>query len=213
MSTNGLYLIKDKLTHGYLLFGPKNGQKLVAARCLVNYLENKKWEEPRSVLLDSLLIEDDPGIDIIRNIQQFLWQKPVKSSRRAVIISRAQKLTPQAQNAILKIAEEPPPMGLLILIAEQPEALLGTVISRFQKIFFPNQEPRIVNQGIKLEEALTDDNLLEEYVAAKMTELARDPTKNYQALKALLKRWTYINQFNVNKKLQLEAFLYWTADI
>jgi len=48
---------------------------------------------------------------------------------------------------------------------------------------------------------------LPEFVKLVMAELDRDPVKNYQPLKALLTYWMNINQYNTNKKLQLEAWI------
>ena len=53
-----------------------------------------------------------------------------------MIIDPADLLTPEAQNALLKLLEEPPPRTLIILVAQRLGALLATVRSRCQAIFF-----------------------------------------------------------------------------
>jgi DNA polymerase-3 subunit delta' len=45
-------------------------------------------------------------------------------------------LTAAAQNALLKVLEEPPPRSVLILISSHPDALLATVRSRCQRVQF-----------------------------------------------------------------------------
>ena len=90
---------------------------------------------------ETLIIEPDEkgtiGIDIIRSLKYFLWQKPANSKLRTVIIKESENLTNQAQNAALKIVEEPPESSLIIFITKNVENLLPTLTSRLQKIHFP----------------------------------------------------------------------------
>ncbi|GEM_PF-337716 len=76
------------------------------------------------------------GIDQIRGLKNFLWQKPIFSTRRTAIVNDAESLTDEAQNALLKIAEEPPASSLLVLVAADSEKLRPTLSSRLQKIYF-----------------------------------------------------------------------------
>ncbi len=63
---------------------------------------------------------------------------------RIVLIYEAHTLTEQAQNALLKLIEEPPPSTVFLLVTDQPEALLETVRSRCAHIYFaPVPEPDI----------------------------------------------------------------------
>lgn len=131
---------KNSLANCYLFFGqPRVGKKLFASY-LANLLETGEFGEPK-VLTDFLLIEPDEkgtvGIDEIRRLKNFLWQKPVASARRTAVISDSEAMTGEAMNAILKIAEEPPESSLLIIIANDPERLPPTFQSRLQKIYFP----------------------------------------------------------------------------
>ena len=54
--------------------------------------------------------------------------------RKVGVIAQADLMTPNAANALLKTLEEPPPDGLLILIAERPSRLPATIVSRCQRI-------------------------------------------------------------------------------
>lgn len=81
---------------------------------------------------------DSVSIDDIRALQQFLKLKvPTKESRainRAVLIKRAERMRSEAQNALLKILEEPPAHTMIILTAAAPERLLSTITSRCQQL-------------------------------------------------------------------------------
>jgi hypothetical protein len=70
------------------------------------------------------------GIERIKQLQQTLYLKPIRSHIKACIIHDAQLLTPEAQNAMLKLLEEPPQHTILILTSDSREALLPTVLSR-----------------------------------------------------------------------------------
>lgn len=129
-----------KLAHGYLFFGsPRSGKKLFASH-LANFLETGDFSEPKKILTDFLSVGQDAegtiGIDQMRQLKNFLWQKPMASSRRTAVIDDSEAMTSEAQNAILKIAEEPPESSLLIIISSDPERLWPTLVSRLQKVYF-----------------------------------------------------------------------------
>lgn len=129
----------DGLSHGYIFFGEPQVGKFTFGKCLANFLETGEFELPTSYLKEILEIvpaDGTIGIETIRGLQRFLYEKPVNSKKRFVLIDDAHDLTLQAQNAILKIAEEPPQSSLIVLIVSNPEALLPTLQSRFVKIYF-----------------------------------------------------------------------------
>jgi DNA polymerase-3 subunit delta' len=74
------------------------------------------------------------GIEDIKHMQKKIFLKPLKSKTKAVVIDDAQLLTIEAQNALLKILEEPPEHTLLILSSQTKETLLPTILSRCQLI-------------------------------------------------------------------------------
>src|SRR5664279_4200769 len=74
------------------------------------------------------------GIEDIKNMQKKLFLKPIKSKKKAVILEDAQLLTTEAQNALLKVLEEPPEHTIIILSTQSKETLLPTIISRCQVI-------------------------------------------------------------------------------
>lgn len=135
---------KGELAHGYIFWGTSNIGKRTVALSLANYLENGEFalpgDKPTAPLTECLLIKPDEqrsiGIDIIRQIKYFLWQRPIKGKYRSVIIDDGDALTLEAQSALLKIAEEPSPFALIILIVKDPEVLLPTISSRLPKIYF-----------------------------------------------------------------------------
>jgi DNA polymerase-3 subunit delta' len=72
------------------------------------------------------------GVDQIRDMQAEIKVKPYQAGRRICFIETAHLMTDQAQNALLKTLEEPPPHTLIFLLADNTNALLPTILSRCQ---------------------------------------------------------------------------------
>mgnify|MGYP001569356498 CR=1 FL=1 len=129
----------DLLSHGYIFFGEEQVGKKSFALAFANFLEKGKFETPERILSETKLISPEKGsigIDTVKEARHFLSQKPIFSKRRVLIIDDAHKLTTQAQNAILKISEEPPQSSLVIVISPTLDSLLPTLTSRLQRIYF-----------------------------------------------------------------------------
>lgn len=76
----------------------------------------------------------DIGIDEARWLIAAMALKPVHAGPRLAIIRDAHALTVHAQSALLKLIEEPPGFAVIILVSENPAALLPTVRSRCQAV-------------------------------------------------------------------------------
>lgn len=73
-------------------------------------------------------------IDTIRQLRQNAWLLPGEAPCRVCVLCCAENMTDQAQNALLKILEEPPEHTVFILTAENRAMLLPTILSRVQTI-------------------------------------------------------------------------------
>ena len=82
---------------------------------------------------------DDTRITIgqIRDLQVALRRGANEGGRRAAVIDGAQWLNPQAQNALLRLLEEPPPATTIVLVASHASAIIPTIRSRSVRIRFP----------------------------------------------------------------------------
>ncbi len=70
------------------------------------------------------------SIEQVRNLKSHIFQKPVSLPYKIIVIEEAEKLTVEAQNALLKILEEPPKSAVIILGAKEKSQLLPTILSR-----------------------------------------------------------------------------------
>lgn len=138
------------LGHGYVFFGPTMTGKRSTAMALARFLEKGEFAAPApgEVLQDAMLIDlafmkslapdtkDSIGIEAVREIKNFLWQRPNASPRRTLVIDEAELLTNEAQNALLKITEEPPASSLIVIVVSDTESILPTILSRLPRIYF-----------------------------------------------------------------------------
>src|SRR6185295_16561830 len=72
--------------------------------------------------------------------------RPFEGRRRVVILDDADMLVPAAQNALLKVLEEPPPSSVFVLITARPDMLLPTVRSRCVTLAFTSGARRSVDE-------------------------------------------------------------------
>lgn len=81
------------------------------------------------------------GIEEILHWQEKVYRKHFEGKYKVFILEQADRLTVPAENALLKVIEEPPERTLIILSAQNAESLLPTIQSRAQAVYFatPNE--------------------------------------------------------------------------
>lgn len=109
---------------------------------------------------DLLYVErgaDDTRITIrqVRDVQNALRLGANEGGRRVAIFEGAEWLNPQAQNALLRLLEEPPPGTSLILVASRASAIIATIRSRSVRIRFPSDESRVL-RGPEADEGVVE---------------------------------------------------------
>ena len=88
------------------------------------FLLRRPWDESAKRLKAVI------PVDEVRRLQSFLRLSAADGGRRAVILDAADDMNPEAQNALLKLLEEPPRGVTFLLVAHQPMRLLPTIRSR-----------------------------------------------------------------------------------
>lgn len=140
--------IRDhKVSHAYILAGEEGmGKKSLADAFALTLMCEEGRMEPcmkchacRQVLSGShpdliYVTHAKPGSigvdDIREQINDTIVVRPYSSSYKIYIVDEAEKMTPQAQNALLKTIEEPPSYGVILLLTTSLEAFLPTILSR-----------------------------------------------------------------------------------
>lgn len=161
----------NQIGHAYLFVGKKSiGKKLFAVEFAKSILcdssvNGKYCDKCESCLTfehnsDFKIIapeKDAIKVDTIRKMTGEIILMPTKSKRKVFIIDDAELMNEQAQNALLKILEEPPKYATIILITSNKDKLLNTIKSRVMEIQFnalSNDEIKKILAGDVHEEAL-----------------------------------------------------------
>lgn len=76
------------------------------------------------------------GIERVRGLKLESAKAGVSRDRRVIVLREAQRMTPEAAQAALKLIEEPRPGTFLLLTADDPSHLLPTIVSRCQQTRF-----------------------------------------------------------------------------
>ncbi|MFN8676095.1 MAG: AAA family ATPase [Thermomicrobiales bacterium] len=87
-------------------------------------------------------------IELVRQLRAAAALLPVEASRRLVIVDDAETLLEPAQQALLKTLEEPPLTVTMLLLCDEPEALLATVRSRCQEIAVRPQPQSAITEAL-----------------------------------------------------------------
>jgi DNA polymerase III subunit delta' len=105
------------------------------------------------------------NIETAREIRSATALRPVEATRRVVIVDDAETMQGPAQEALLKTLEEPPPAVVMILLADDAEALMPTIRSRCQQVDVRPVATAAVERGLL-------DRGVEPEIAAEVAALA-----------------------------------------
>lgn len=125
--------------HAQIVIGPEGSGKATIALTLAAGLAGTTADEVVDYPYCKVIApeKDKPSISIeaIRDLQHFTKLKlPSAATRRIIVIDKAHTMTPEAQNALLKLLEEPPANTYFILTTANEHDLLETVRSRSQQL-------------------------------------------------------------------------------
>lgn len=137
-----------KVSHAYLINGERSSGKEFIAKIFAQALqcENRQGADPcgechSCVQAESgnhpdiiFLTHEKPNVisveDIRTQVNNDMAIKPYSGKWKIYIVNEAEKMTVQAQNALLKTLEEPPEYGVILLLVSNVNALLPTILSR-----------------------------------------------------------------------------------
>lgn len=155
--------------HAYLISGPRGtGKKSVARLCAMAAVcrgAHKPCGECgpcRRILSDTHpdvhTVRPEKGkqtigVGVLRDVIAEVSVKSFEGTTKVLIFPEAERMTPAAQNCLLKTLEEPPQDTVFFLITDQPGALLATIVSRcrvirFHPLSMEETEKRLVALGM-----------------------------------------------------------------
>lgn len=179
--------------------------------------------------IDIQVYEKAMGIEDVRNIQKKILLKPFKGKAKGVVIEAHDNITTEAQNALLKVLEEPPVNTIIIITISKKELLLPTIISRCKIIELQEGNPTLSEeenvQYLKILTSLSENGVgyklklaqdvvrneeiviwLEKMILFVRGKLIKDYNdfKYLNFLKSLQKTYMVVKSTNVNQRIALE---------
>lgn len=138
---------RKKISHAYILDGEEGSGKRLLAEAFARALQCEtgategcgscrscKQAESGNHPDIIYVTHEKPGSIGVEDVRGQLCGdiqiKPYSSPYKIYLVDEAEKLTVQAQNAILKTIEEPPSYGVILLLTENSDAFLPTILSR-----------------------------------------------------------------------------------
>lgn len=183
----------NKLSHAYILVGPRGTGKTSTARILAKMVNCEDKNAPCNKCQNCMSITDGSNLDLIeidaasnrgiediRSLREKIKLAPSTSRKKVYIIDEVHMLTAEAFNALLKTLEEPPEHALFILATTDASKIPATILSRVQRLDFKlanNQEILEVLQKIARAEKIDADEEALKFLAKKAEGSFRDAVK------------------------------------
>ena len=158
-------VVKDKVSHAYILNGEKGSGKRLLAKLFAMSLQCSDREADGDACghcqsCKQAVNDNQPDIirithekpntisvdDIRQQIVNDVDIKPYSSPYKIYIIPQADMMSVQAQNALLKTIEEPPEYAVIFLLTENAEVLLPTITSRCVMLKLRNIKDTLVKK-------------------------------------------------------------------
>ena len=125
----------------------------------------KKTEQSMHPDVFTVGSEKTATMDDVREIIRRSSLMPTESDKQIFIVENAGKLRRDAQNALLKIIEEPPETVTIFLLTDMRSSLLPTVLSRGQKIHLSGMTDEEIMSRLVLSHPKEDKNTLKKAVS------------------------------------------------
>lgn len=123
--------------------------------------------------------EKSLGVDEVRDLIASVQLRAFEGGAKIALIERADRMTAQAQNCLLKTLEEPPGGTIFFLMTDTPSALLPTIVSRCRTVHFhpltqAEEEARLLELGHRVRAAALLSQLSEGSVGEALSIEADD---------------------------------------
>ena len=161
-------LASDNIPRAFLISGEPGCGKTTIARIIKDVV---KCDDSAFVELNG---SSERGIDTIRNIVSSIAYAPLSGESKVIFIDEAHQLTKEAQEALLKSTEDPPPNTYWIFCTTEPQNIRAALNRRLFKVNVPqlkNEERLELLRRVIKSEGL-DKSKYSKKVVAKMSQMS-----------------------------------------
>ncbi len=124
---------QGRISHAYLLSGPRGTGKTSIARILAHEINGLPYDDETHLDIIEIDAASNRRIDEIRDIRERVSVAPASAKYKVYIIDEVHMLTKEAFNALLKTLEEPPAHVVFVLATTEAHKLPDTIVSRTQR--------------------------------------------------------------------------------
>ena len=157
--------LKNTLSHAHLIAGEDGVGKGKLANILAKFILNGDLDMEYVDIINYSSEKSSFGVDDVRDIIEEVYKKPFEKDKKVIIIHEGNKLTIQAQNALLKTIEEPPKGVYIIILCESLELILDTIKSRCEIYKLKPLTKSELYEYIKIKKFNYDENEIKSAIA------------------------------------------------
>ena len=157
--------LKNTLSHAHLIAGEDGVGKGKLANILAKFILNGDLDREYVDIINYSSEKSSFGVDDVRDIIEEVYKKPFEKDKKVIIIHEGNKLTIQAQNALLKTIEEPPKGVYIIILCERLELILDTIKSRCEIYKLKPLTKSELYEYIKIKKFNYDENEIKSAIA------------------------------------------------
>ncbi|WP_294399025.1 DNA polymerase III subunit delta' [uncultured Clostridium sp.] len=157
--------LKNTLSHAHLIAGEDGVGKGKLANILAKFILNGDLDREYVDIINYSSEKSSFGVDDVRDIIEEVYKKPFEKDKKVIIIHEGNKLTIQAQNALLKTIEEPPKGVYIIILCESLELILDTIKSRCEIYKLKPLTKSELYEYIKIKKFNYDENEIKSAIA------------------------------------------------
>ncbi|MBC8453636.1 hypothetical protein H8D64_01115 [PVC group bacterium] len=155
----------SRVSQAYLIVAPPRGIGMTFAERYLSLFFCEDQEKPCESCRGCKSIKSHTNPDVLwvephkksriiskeqlEEVRQRIFQTSYAGGWKVCVFVSADRLNPSAANSLLKALEEPPPKTLFLLLTDNPQSLLPTVISRSQKIVLSSADQELIDPEVR----------------------------------------------------------------
>ena len=189
------------VSHAYIFYGRSGIGKTDTARVFAKMLTNDSMADVIEVTNDRYNIKKAAAlsVDTVRLARAEMFVRPYSADKKVFIFPGADVMSVQAQNALLKVLEEPPSYIVIILIVENQSVLLPTIRSRAISHRFSPLSDEVIAKSVNTSDIILN---LSNGSISRAKELTEDEEiktviKNFMPLAQKLRDSSYSDVYTV----------------